>query len=179
MPAFSLWLSLALASLTGKESDPIPEGVPLALLQHLAIHLELMDPTERGHLFASEESRGTDCRTIRNHWMDLRDAPPLVDACRWPTIKVAVEMMEHNRAYRDHLTNSRLLYPNADWLNDAIFETDELHQIWACVLEARCESLCVTRRRWAMKQLRDRIGPRDYYEGRLPPHVPLWSFRKY
>jgi hypothetical protein len=55
-------------------------------------------------------------------------------------------------------------------------ETDKLYQIWDAVLDARSEYYYVTVRRKALKRLQELIGERNYFYGRLPPHVPLWRF---
>lgn len=60
------------------------------------------------------------------------------------------------------------------WLEDAEY----CYRCWDALDDATGEFLDEDTRRGRLVQLRDLLGPRDYYSGRMPPPVPLWRLAR-
>ena len=58
------------------------------------------------------------------------------------------------------------------WQDDACYRV----QVWEAAIEARLYSERYTRRH-RLDDLRELLGPEAYYQGALPPPVPLWRFQ--
>jgi hypothetical protein len=144
-------------------------------LRDLAIKLELMDPREVNYLLHDPQNFPQDLKQLQRRFVDLSDAPAVVECERFPDRDAAGELMAANRGYREEL-NQRLELDqvHADEIQQAIDEADQLHQVWTTVREARCGFYYVNVRRQALKQLRDMIGEPAFYRGELPPHLPVW-----
>jgi hypothetical protein len=148
-------------------------------IQNLAVQLEILDPREVRYILARPEDVMSDLNLLRRRFRELADAPPLHDGRRFPERDRVNDLLAFNRAYRQHLTVRQPLELVRWWeLRAAMQETDHLYQIWDTVRDARCDYYYVTVRRQALKKLRQLVGEDDYYNGRLPPHVPLWRFRE-
>lgn len=89
---------------------------------------------------------------------------------------VVNELLLQNRAYRQFAGSVSALYPHSAELRAAKEEVEQLYVIWDSVRDARCDYYYVHIRRQALKRLHDILGEKDYNEGQLPPHVPLWRF---
>lgn len=175
-----LTLPLAVCLLTAAPDYPAQEnlGIPLRYLQSAAVALELLDTRECKYTFTNERELATDLRLIRRRYEELHDAPPLCDAIRFPDAAFCNEIISFNRAYRAWLCERQYLSPGNDWIADAILECDNLYLTWDTIRDLRCEGYYTATRRGAIKRLRDRIGPLDYYGGVLPPAVPVWRFNR-
>jgi hypothetical protein len=148
-------------------------------LQTLAVKWEVLDPREVRYILARPEDFVSDLNLLRRRYQDLADAPALLDGLRFPDRDRVNELLSFNRAYRQHLTIRQPLELVRWWeLRAALQETDHLYQIWDTVRDARCDYYYVTVRRQALKKLRKLVGEDDYYNGRLPTHVPLWRFQE-
>jgi hypothetical protein len=176
---------LALALLTappgtGDAAGPVPAYVTLRpALQAVALQWEILDPREVRYILSRPEDFSADLNLLRRRWRDLADAPPLCDGIRFPDRDTVNALLAFNRAYRQHLS-LRQPVELAHWwdLRAALQETDLLYQIWDTVRDARCDYYYVTVRRHALKKLRELLGDEAYYNGWLPPHVPLWRFQE-
>ena len=174
---------LAVALLTGAPDGPDPNVNPdlylnlRPTLQQLAIQWEILDPREVRYVLTRSEDFTSDLKLLRRRYHDLADAPPLSDCQRFPDRATISDLLAFNRAYRQHL-DSRQSVELVHWweLREAIQETDRLYQVWDTVRDARSEFYFVTRRRQALKKLRDTVGPQAYSSAALPPHVPVWRF---
>ncbi|SRR5579885_948838 len=183
---FPLDLTLAVAILAGSPEAPVPEELNTLALRHslagVAVSLEIMDPRERRYMFARPEDFAADVKTIRRRYKELIDAPPECDSMRFPERDLINELLAFNRAYRLHLVAAQALYPpshpQSDWYRQTIAETDQLYAVWDAARDARCGFYYITVRRQALKKLRDLVGAHSYYCGCLPPHVPVWRFRR-
>jgi hypothetical protein len=172
---------LALALLTAPPSAPIPTieagswpAFRIALRDQ-AILCEILDSREER--LTRLDQLGPDLTVLRRRCRDLRDAPPLHDALRFPNRHQVSDMLQFNRAYRRHLDQRQLMDRDlGSVFKDAIHETDELYRVWELVREATCEIYYVPVRRQALKSLREVLGPAAYCACDLPPHVPLWRF---
>jgi hypothetical protein len=148
-------------------------------LQDLAISLEVLDPREVRYVLTRGEDFAADLKLLRRRYRELGDAPPLHDCMRFPDRALINDLLSFNRAYRQHLDSRQSLEGTYWWeLREVLQEADRLYQIWDLVRDARCDYYYVTVRRQALKKLRDTIGYANYYNGTLPPHVPVWRFAR-
>jgi hypothetical protein len=128
---------------------------------------------------ARSEDWENDIALLRRRYQDLKDAPRLCDAQRFPDRNTVNELLAFNRAYRRHLDSRQALEQDRGHdLRMALKETDSLYQVWDSVRDARCEYYYITVRRQALKRLQQMIGPDAYNAANLPPHVPLWRFQE-
>lgn len=146
-------------------------------LQSLSFHFEILDSRETRYVLSRPEDFSTDLRLLRKRYHELAEAPPLHDSLRFPDRTVIQEMLNFNRAYRHYLDAKKTMEP-AFWedLHAAVKETDQLHQVWDLIRDARCEYYYVTVRRHSLKKVLESIGPEAYYNGIYPPAVPIWRF---
>ena len=148
-------------------------------LRVLALQWEVLDPRESGHLLAPPRNSRTTCRTLQERFDDLRSAPPLNEALRFPGRDLVSDMMAFNRAYHENLSKRlEMDRIHAEELRSALLETDQLHRVWNTVHEINCPYYYITYRRQALRQLRELIGEQAFYTGTLPPHVPICAFRR-
>lgn len=169
------------AMLTAPPSDPLPVVDPAdwpglqAALHSLAIELELLDRRE-DRLVRYEEFH-PDLVVLRRRYAQLKNAPSLADAARFPHRAIVVDLLAFNRTYRRHLEMHREMDRDRSGpIREAIREADHLHRVWDAVREARCEIYYVPVRRAALQALRELIGESAYNLAQMPPHVPLWRF---
>ena len=148
-------------------------------LTALALDAEILDVRETRYVLSREEDLLSDLRMLQRRYADLADAPALCDSLRFPDRSTVNELLVFNRAYRSYLESRQPMeLVHASYLRAVLKEVDDLYQVWDKVRDARCEYYYVTVRRQALKELRSLIGEEAYYEGRLPPHVPLWRFQR-
>jgi hypothetical protein len=179
-------LVLAVLLLTGANppglEDPamLREQFPTfrAGLVGLALEWEILDPRETRYVLARPEDAVADLQMLRRRHEELRNAPPLADAMRFPDRTTVNELLVFNRAYKNYVeVRQPMELAHGFTLRTAQKEVDQLYQVWDTIRDARCEYYYVTVRRQALKRLRDLLGDDDYYNGELPPHVPLWRFQ--
>jgi hypothetical protein len=145
----------------------------------VAINWELMDPRETNFLFSRYEDMTNDLDILRKRNYELKGAPLVNDSARFPSRTAVNEMINFNRALRNHIDGRQHLETDRSELyREMIRETDRLYSVWDAVRDSRCDSFYVTTRRLALKRLRDMIGPEAYYTGNLPPYVPTWRFQE-
>jgi hypothetical protein len=182
---FPLDTLLAVALLTSPLEEADLTGVSERLatvrptLQALAISLEILDPREVRFLLMRTEDFSGDLKLLQRRYKELADAPPLHDCMRFPDRALINDLLSFNRAYRQHLDNRQSLEATYWWeLREVLQEADRLYQIWDTVRDARCDYYYVTVRRQALKKLKEMVGDEAYYNGTLPPHVPVWRFAR-
>lgn len=150
-----------------------------AAIQDAAIAVEIMDQRERPYLLARPEAFEIDLGTMRRRRRDLWDAPPACDAERFPHRERANELLALNRAYRTHLDVRHAGEQARYWQLHALYtEVDRLYYLWDLLRDSRCEYYYITVRRHALKRLRGQIGEEAYYDGRMPPPVPVHWFQR-
>ena len=147
-------------------------------MQRLALKWEILDPREVSYVLVRPEDFAADLKMLRQRHQDLVNAPPVIDAERFPDRATVADLLSFNRAYRQQMEIRQAVEPTHWWeLQEAVREADRLYQVWDSVRDARCGYYYVTVRRQALKKLQDMLGFEAYAEGRLPPHVPLWRFQ--
>jgi hypothetical protein len=119
----------------------------------------------------------SDLAMLVARWSRVHAYPPLSDAALLPPPGVAADYLAFNSEH------AAWLEKRMDWELDRQGETrawraenEALRTIWQCVATAACEGYGPEWRREALNTLRKRLGPEDYYQGRLPPPVPVWRF---
>lgn len=148
-------------------------------LVKVSLDWEILDPRETRYVLAQPDDVAHDLQMLQRRYQELKDAPRVSDAVRFPDRQICNELLAFNRSYRNHVeVRQPLEMGNAYMLRTIQREVDYLYQVWDTVRDARCEYYYVTVRRQALKSLRERIGDDDYYSAKLPPHVPLWRFEE-
>jgi hypothetical protein len=183
MNAWSYALAAALLTTSPEVTDPPPDAQDWPALQEaiqsLAVEWEILDQREVRYVMARSEDWDNDIALLRRRFQELKDAPKLGDAQRFPDPNTVNELLAFNRAYRRHLDARQALEQDRGHrLRAALKETDCLYQVWDSVRDARCEYYYITVRRQALKRLRQMIGPEAYNSATLPPYVPLWRFQE-
>lgn len=176
---------LAVALLSAPVDAPEP-SIPAERLaqvrpsiQQLAVQWEILDPREVRYVLTRTEDMAADLKLLRRRYLDLRDAPPLLECQRFPDRAAVSDLLAFNRGYKQHIDSCQSVDLVNWWeLREAVQEADRLYVIWDTVRDARCEYYYVTVRRQALKRLRELIGDEAYHAGRLPPYVPVWRFQR-
>lgn len=147
-------------------------------LQQVAIELEILDPRETRYVFAHAESFENDLNLLRRRQQELRGAPMIWEADRFPGRTIVNDLLMFNRNFRDHLRARRVVETDrAELYESASRETERLYEIYDSVRDAQCEFYYITVRRQALKKLRCQLGHENFDEGHLPPVVPTWQFQ--
>ncbi len=161
------------------EIQPSPDRWPALqeALHTTAIRMEIMDERETRYVLANVLDFEMDLNLLRRRYQDLKDAPPLADAERFPDREGVNALIQFNRGYRQHLADRQAWEADrSDVIGVALAETDRLYRVWDAVRDARCEFYYVTVRRQALKRLQESLGEDAYRRTELPPHVPAWRF---
>src|SRR5579859_5543313 len=104
--------------------------------------------------------------------------PPLSDCERFPPRPTAAAALEFNRAYHEHVECRRTLELHRWWdWQDTLTETDYLYHCWSALSAARGgDGEDEETRRAGLRRLRELLGDEAYYQGAMPPCVPVWRF---
>lgn len=161
-------------------SVPVPVGYDAGLARTLSrycLSAELLDPREVRYVLADELQWDNDLALLRSRYAELHDAPRVADALRFPPRPIVNDWLAFNRAYRRSV--DALLPLNQDRPGvclETLKECDTLYQVYDLVRDAGCEYYYVAVRRQALAKLRKLLGDEAYYDGVLPPFVPVWRF---
>jgi hypothetical protein len=148
-------------------------------MQQVALTWEILDAREIRYILAQPADFPTDVRLLRRRYQDLRDAPPVQEALRFPPRHIINDYLSFNRRYREYLQGQMTASREVSWeVHEVIEEVDHLYDIWDTVRDARCAYYYITVRRQALKKLRDLVGPEAYTSGNLPAHIPVWRFAR-
>jgi len=175
-------VALAVALITSPElpTNFEPDAATLIAMRTVAIEWEILDPKEQRYILFRLVDFTPDLKLIRKRYVELADAPPDCDGVRFPGRELCNELISLNRTYKQFMVDRASLGPSLAGENtwEIIQEYDRLYEIWDTVRDARCPYYYVTVRRQALKKLRNLVGVANYYGGFLPPHVPVWRFRR-
>ena len=172
---FDLLIAFALIASPDAKCDCPP--CPLMAFQSVGVSLEILDPQERSWRFVQQSDFAYDLSIIRERYQDLRDAPPIADAIRFPQRECCRVALNANREYQQWL-EARTAIDHSPWITEAIEECEVARQAWDCADDANGEFYYVSARRASLKRLLELIGPHAYYAGCLPPFVPVWRYRR-
>src|SRR5438046_8380107 len=95
-------LAVALLTVAPEPAEAAPTEPYVSLrptLQALAIHWEILDAREVRYVLTRGEDFAADLKLLRRRWHDLKDAPPLHDAMRFPDRTMINDLLSFNRAY--------------------------------------------------------------------------------
>lgn len=104
------------------------------------------------------------------------DRPLLTDLGNLPSETAAMAAVEEADRYLLHLQarGATLLHSqDAEWCREA---WRMLREVRGCVRMPLVDSWAETHGRSILAQLREHLGPDNYYAGNMPPPVPLWRF---
>ena len=174
---------LALALITGTEDVKFDyyDDFSIFYIQSAAIQLELLDPRETGYICniastaVNRENYFNDLKILRGRWENYKNSPRLWEINRFPPLEVANSVCQFNRQYANYVSQQVYSY-KVDLANEVMRETNLLFHPWDRLREARCEYYYITVRRNALKDLKDALGDQMFYNGQMPPFVPLWRF---
>jgi hypothetical protein len=176
---FPLDLLIAFVLVTGPADPPEVPPCPLWTIQGVALSLEIMDPREVRYVMSRPEDFACDLKLLRRRYQELATAPPACDAERFPSREMIGDLLAFNRQYRQRLQETIPYAPGDEWeIGEAVRECDLLYLAWDKARDTQCVFYYVTVRRNALASLRELIGPQLYYVGCMPPHVPVWRFRR-
>lgn len=175
--------ALAVSLLVAPVGTPIPSLEDFDWLQvqsavhRVAIDWEIMDQREKKYLIVNQRDFQDDLDRLRTRYADLQGAPRLIDVTRFPNRDVVNKKIEENRSMRRDVDQRRHLETDrASGFRSAMYEIDELHEVWNALLHAKCEFYYVDVRRKALKKLLALLGTEAYATATLPPAVPIWRF---
>jgi hypothetical protein len=100
------------------------------------------------------------------------------ELARFPSFNMAMDMMAFSSAHHMWLATRAQseITPNehSNWTNENCF----CHDVWSDLAFCHVGGLSSLNRRWGrLMELKDKLGHRAYYEGRMPPPAPIWRFR--
>jgi hypothetical protein len=169
-------LAVLLITTPDAEFDVRP---PSTVFQAVGVALEIIDKAECGWLFNGEEGFDYHLQVCRDRWQEIADAPPAYDASRFPCREMCLEALTFNSRYRAHLDDMRQLWPGMTWeIDEALSEANGLYGVWDAAADVQAPFYGVYYKRLRLKQLRDAIGCDAYYNGAMPPFVPIWRFNQ-
>jgi hypothetical protein len=177
---YILAVALLTAPIERSALPALPEHVCLMpTLREVVRGWELLDPREGKYVLVQPDDLVADVCLLQGRYQELMDAPPVSDAQRFPCREAVCEMLTFNRAYHRNLAARRdALGSGMGDLDCTLDETDQLYRLWDLVRDARSECYYISVRRAALLALKRTLGPDDYNRGVMPPHVPVWRFRK-
>ena len=145
-------------------------------IKSLALQMEILDQREVRYVLSKPDEFVSDMNMIRRRWEDLKNTPMLSLSAILPDRSMVNELLLFNRAYKQHIENCLVLYPNDRALRETKEEIELCYQFWDAIRDARCEYYYTHIRRQALGRILKFITIDDLAKGDLPPHVPLWRF---
>jgi hypothetical protein len=108
----------------------------------------------------------------------LNHEPPISDLGRFPPPRYVERLRSFQAEYLEHL-RARLSYQihEREQILEAISETESLWAPWETLYDAQ-HAWSEDWIRHHLAYLRMQLGMEDYLEGRMPPPVPVWRFRR-
>lgn len=148
-------------------------------LRQLSLQMDIIDESEdymktEGHIWFESQ-----VDLLRGKYYDVKDAPPIIDEMRFPDRETLRPLIAFNRQYKAHLECQQAIngqHRSEDY-QAIIQETQDLYLIYDWVFDAKGQYFPLAYRRFCLKKARELMGDKLYYEGRMPPHVPIWRFR--
>jgi hypothetical protein len=149
-------------------------------LRQVALCWELIDPRERRCLRGECSSFADDLQWLRRRHADLENAPYSGEVYRLPPLRVVMEALNFNEAFRKTLL-SRAGWaegPMIEEIQQHLKEVDRRHRIWDLMRDAHMKCYYVTARRRTLRELREVLGDEAFYRGEWPTVVPVEAFRE-
>lgn len=145
----------------------------------ISLRMELLDSREVGNVFSFKSSFLVDLDRMRETRVKLSGFPFIEDSKRFPSREEALNNLAFNAAFVSTLQDLKARYNwRIEELNIISTETKQLADIWDNLKDAQSSYYHINVRRASLAKLRELIGEENYYNGIMPPHVPLWRFRE-
>ncbi len=163
-----------------RESKPQSQTVALAWVCRPALLIlchdaEIIDRREQDHYLILPGTCCDDLAHLHFKYQEMMALPILEECNRFPSRQIINDFLSANRAYRlDLLKRLEVDRVHMEDIRLAIWETDQLYQIWDALRDARCDYYYTTVRRQALQNLKEMIGVEAFYHGTLPPYIPSW-----
>ena len=143
-------------------------------LKEISLDLEIVGPHEN---WASDFR--SELRYVRHYWRLLQNAPRLADCQALPANSFACDQCRFNEEFQCCLQSQQVLFTHRmDDLNDVLRRPGNCTRTWDCLRRASAADQTWAYRRRMLVQLRELVGMDAYYNGRMPPCVPLWTFKE-
>jgi hypothetical protein len=192
--------ALALLSMSAPETpiDPFTVSCYQEILRNQAIADEILDENEaynylrlrkrtqsrydedKGEYIAEEElnweEQKNDLHAIQSRYSEMYSTPHLGERWRFPQSDCIIEMQQINGGYGSYLSNILFMgyNPNQGRIRQAIIENDIIGEILGQLRIIQREFTSTWQKRRALARLKELLGDENFYEGWLPPPVPLW-----
>lgn len=178
---FNTILALVLITLPPSENDLSHFSHLKQSCLEISLEMELMDAKEIKYVFSKNEEFNYDIKLIQKRYSELKDSPMTWDSKRFPGKEECTEILAFNRRFRTFVEQKIDFTIDAHeklFLGEVLLEIDELYNLWDMIKDTNCEYYYVTTRRNMLKKLKEKLGDVDFYDGALPPAVPLWRFQR-
>jgi hypothetical protein len=89
------------------------------------------------------------------------------------------EILVFNQRYQSYC-KYRIETGNQDEINfysNALIEAQELYKCYDLLDDSFCDGFSMIRRRRSLNDLKKLIGEESFYNGILPPSIPIWRFK--
>ena len=145
----------------------VPGEVPLdwpapEIVRRLAAVAEIVDDAEKG----------PSIRLLAERWVDLRDAPPLVDLGRFPSREQAILAAGQCRAFAEFCDANRLWHAHHWDAWTAVYGAAlRVARAWCYLADAGDANAHVPARRRDLRRFREELGAMNYAAGRVPSPV--------
>ncbi len=146
----------------------------------LAVERELADPREISQFFQNPDEYASDVGVLQIRYQSLKNAPTLWYSGVFPQDICMIDQQKSMNKEYDRFIDSQTDFLKISWVrnNKIKQENLRLYEIYDTLRDAKCAYYYVHVRRTALMKLREALGYEDFYEGRLPPPVPLWRFTR-
>jgi hypothetical protein len=140
-------------------------------MHYAAVELEISSP--------GEQWRFSSLYHYLQAYQETKDCPRVGEGWWLPSPAVCTELMTFNREYLKNLEIGKSIYLHKQAAyGQVITETNQCYNAYDWARDAVQPYHNVNTRRKALGRLKDIIGEKAFYEGRMPPHVPIWRFEE-
>jgi hypothetical protein len=148
-------------------------------LKGLSLHWQLLDAKYKDGWFRSRDDNPRELKIVRYRYCRLNGAPPAEYAVffqiDWKEIQVGLEA---NADYLSHLSAVESVYPNNPYIPKLREDALKLYQVWSMLTVVKSPQQEIDDVRFGLLRLRDLLGEDDFYQGRIPPSVPLRWYKE-
>lgn len=167
---------LAILLLVPGTNQDIQFDVVNTQLQLLCMQMQILDEKEIHYILSKSTDYDQDIECLRGRLKQYQDCPRIEDCCRLPSKEYLSEALAFNRAYKCNMDIMRSTVSH-NWSYDQAYkEAEELYCIWDYARDAQCAYYYVQVRRTALQRLKELIGDEAFYQGQMPPFIPIWRF---
>ena len=101
------------------------------------------------------------------------------ELARFPSFNMAMDMKAFSREHGLWLQSRACFEIDPNELSDWQRENKACYDVWFDLAWCHVGGLSSLNRRWGrLMELKEKLGFRAYYEGRMPPPAPIWRFRE-